>query len=304
MSTLYFKDANIARDEITTRQKREIRKLYNQWAREIRSMSNSMPKRDIGDIEKQRQLARLYYQLRQGSRNISSELDKTVRQNVSNIADITVRVNNRWLNSLGFTNGSLDLKFNPVKDTVVRNIITGNIYNQGYSLSDRIWNLEQSTMRDIYTVVAKGLAENKSMYEIAKDLEKYVNPNARLPWHVYGKTPIHNRVVDYNAQRLAKTLTQHAYQQAIIGCTKDNPLVKGYLWHAAGGHPCQLCQDRDGNVYSAETIPLDHPNGECTIEPIIDGNKNIIDLISNAYLNPGILSFISDLDLDGTVNPT
>lgn len=304
MSTLYFKDANIARDEITTRQKREIRKLYNQWAREIRAMSNSMPSRDIGDIEKQRQLAQLYYQLKQGSRNISSELDKTVRQNVSNIADITVRVNNRWLNSLGFTNGSLDLKFNPVKDTVVRNIITGNIYNQGYSLSDRIWNLEQSTMKDIYTVVAKGLAENKSMYEIAKDLEKYVNPDARLPWYVYGKTPIHNRVVDYNAQRLAKTLVQHAYQQAIIGCTKDNPLVKGYLWHAAGGHPCQLCQDRDGNIYSAETVPLDHPNGECTIEPIVDGNKNIIDLISNAYLNPGILSFISDLDLDGTVNPT
>ena len=301
MPDLYFKDAAIARNEITTRQKREIRKLYNQWAKEIKQLAGNFSKGSINDIQKQRELTSLYYQLRQGSRNISSELDKTVRQNVQNITDITVRVNNRWLSSLGFTNGSLDLKFNPVKESVIRNVISGGIYNSGYSLSDRIWNLENNTMKDIYTVIAKGLAENKSMYDIAKELEKYVNPGARLPWHVSGGNVVHNRVVDYNAQRLAKTLVQHAYQQAIIGCTKDNPFVRGYLWHAAGGHPCKLCEERDGNIYSAETIPLDHPNGECTIEPIIDGVKSIVDMadfINNPFRYPGLLSFISDLEID------
>lgn len=300
MPELYFRDAEVARDEITTRQKREIRKLYNQWAKEIRQLAGDFSKSNINDIQKQRELTALYYQLRQGSRNISSELDRTVRRNIRNITEITVRTNNRWLNSLGFTNGSLDLKFNPVKESVIRNIISGGIYNSGYSLSDRIWNLENNTMKDIYAVVAKGLAENKSIYDITKELEKYVNPGARLPWHVSGNNVIRNRVVDYNAQRLAKTLVQHAYQQAIIACTRDNPFVKGYLWHAAGGHPCKLCEERDGNIYSADTVPLDHPNGECTIEPIIDGVKSIIDMadfINNPFRYPGLLSFISDLEI-------
>ena len=31
--------------------------------------------------------------------------------------------------------------------------------------------------------MAKGLAENKPIYDIAKDLEKYVRPSANLPWN-------------------------------------------------------------------------------------------------------------------------
>ena len=34
--------------------------------------------------------------------------------------------------------------------------------------------LKRGNMKDAYNIVAKGIAENKSTYEIAKDLEKYV----------------------------------------------------------------------------------------------------------------------------------
>ena len=58
--------------------------------------------------------------------------------------------------------------------------------------------------------------ENCSYYEIAKDLESYVRPNARLPWNLRmadGKK-IYKKQIDYNAQRLARTLVQHGYQQS------------------------------------------------------------------------------------------
>ena len=46
---LIFKDALDARDEITKRQEREIRKMYNEWAREIRDSANALSK--IGDAQ-------------------------------------------------------------------------------------------------------------------------------------------------------------------------------------------------------------------------------------------------------------
>lgn len=147
----------------------------------------------------------------------------------------------------------------------IRNIITGNVYTTGYSLSSRLWQIENNTMKDIYTIVAKGIAQKMSVYDIAKTLEKYVRLEARVPY-IMG---IHQHVVDYNAQRLARTLIQHTYQQTLVALTKDNPFVEGYIWHANGPHACELCEERDGQFYTAENLPLDHPNGMCSMEPYI-----------------------------------
>ncbi len=303
MADLYFKDAVEVRNSLTTRQKKQIRKLYNEWAREVKSQAKSLSKVP-GSINEQRELTRLYYELRQASRVLSSELNNTITSNIREMADVTVRVNKRWLTKLGFTPESVDFKFSGYKDTIIRNILTGNIYQGGYDLSTRVWNLTDSNMSDIYRVIARGIAQNKSVYDISKDLEKYINPNARLPImvNVNGKPNIiHNMQVDYNAQRLARTTIQHTYQQALVALTKDNPFVDGYIWHAAGNHPCPLCSDRDGNIYTADTIPLDHPNGQCEIEPRIDMTESLKEL-SEALVNPGeypdIQSFLYGLDID------
>lgn len=300
MADLYFRDAIEARDSITVRQKREIRKLYNEWARDIRDTAKGLSNVE-GSQDAQRDLAKLYYELRTQSKVLSTEIDKSIRKNISDVSDITVRTNKRWLNKLGFTNGSIDIKFSKTKDMVLRNIISGNIYQGGYNLSTRVWNLTDYNMRDIYTVIARGVAENKTVYQIAKDLEKYVNPSKMVPTKIqFGKgNKIHNMKVDYNAQRLAKTLIQHTYQQTLVSLTKDNPFVDGYIWHARGGHPCQLCLDRDGTLYSADDIPLDHPNGECEIEPNINMVKVMNDLsgwLDNPIEYPDIETFTRGLE--------
>ena len=271
-SDLIFKDAWEARDEITKRQEREIRKLYNEWAREIREQANQMQKVGTPDSANQsRELAQLYYQLRSASKQLTSEINTSVKDNVEYMANAVTNCNKRWLHSLGFTNASIDTKFSLTKDMSIRNIITGNVYTTGYSLSSRLWNIENNTIKDIYSVVAKGIAQNMSVYDIAKMLEKYVRPDAKVPYTM----GVHNQVTDYNAQRLARTLIQHTYQQTLVALTKDNPFVNGYIWHANGAHSCELCEERDSQIYSADDLPLDHPNGMCSMEPIIDLERMI-----------------------------
>lgn len=290
---LIFKDAWEARDSITKRQEREIRKLYNKWAREVRDQANQMSKiGDPGSANQSRELARLYYQLRSASKQLTAEINSSVLKNVEYMANAVTNCNKRWLHNLGFTNLSIDTKFSFIKDMAIRNIITGNVYSSGYSLSSRLWDIEKNTMKDIYSIVAKGIAQNMSVYDIAKLLEKYVRPDARVP---YGMG-VHNQVTDYNAQRLARTLIQHAYQQVLVALTKDNPYVNGYIWHASGPHSCELCEERDGQHYTAENLPLDHPNGMCSIEPSIDLERMINDMADWESNLGDMYEFFQDLD--------
>lgn len=290
---LIFKDAWEARDSITKRQQRDIRKLYNEWAREVREQANQLSKVGTANSANQsRHLAQLYYQLRSASKQLTAEINTSIKYNVEYMANAVTNCNKRWLHSLGFTNETIDTKFSLVKDMAIRNIITGNIYTKGYSLSSRLWQIESSTMKDIYSVVAKGIAQNKSVYEISKMLEKYIRPDARIPYNI----GVHQQVTDYNAQRLARTLIQHTYQQTLVALTKDNPFVDGYIWHANGAHSCALCDERDGQFYSAEDLPLDHPNGMCSMEPSIDFDKMIKE-VSDWNLDLGNLyEFFEGLD--------
>lgn len=290
---LIFKDAWEARDQITKRQEREIRKLYNEWAREVRKQANQLSK--IGTPESaihSRELAQLYYQLRSASKQITAEINAGIKNNVSYMANAVANCNKRWLHSLGFTNTSIDTKFSFIKDMAIRNIITGNVYTTGYSLSQRLWDIDNNTMKDIYSVVAKGIAQNMSVYDIAKMLEKYIRPDARIPYSM----GVHQQVTDYSAQRLARTLIQHAYQQTLVALTKDNPFVRGYIWHANGPHACELCESRDGQFYSAEDLPLDHPNGMCSMEPDID-TKGMNKVFSDFDIDPSeMFNFFQGLD--------
>lgn len=301
-----FRDAWEARDSITKAQEREIRKLYNQWAREIREQANTLS-RVPGSISEQRELAQLYYQLRSASKQLTIEINSSVNQNVTYMGSVVQRVNRAWLTSLGFTPESIDRKFSVVKDMAIRNILTGNLYQNGHNLSQRVWKLTESNLKDMYTIIARGIAEKQSVYDIAKLLEKYVNPDVKFPWRVSRWTEngipktgiIHNGVVDYNAQRLARTMIQHAYQQTLVGLTRDNPFVRGYIWRADGNHPCSLCIDRDGIRYSADNVPLDHPNGQCTIEIDVE-QVEVVQRMADYSLSPeeyqDMLEFFKGLD--------
>lgn len=287
VNKLIFKDAEVARDAIMASQKKEIAALYESWADEIGERAKYYSHKSTASAPvSERYYRELQKQLRQTSQEVSNEIYKKIKSNIYTVADAVVSDNVKWLESFGFSSDGLNAAFSYVPHEIVQNLITGQIYDSGWSLSSRIWGDNEQTLKDIYQVMAKGLAENKPIYEIAKDLESYVRPSARLPWNLRmadGKK-IYKKQVDYNAQRLARTLVQHGYQQSFIATTQKNPFITEYVWRSNGSRVCDLCKARDGVHYKKTELPMDHPNGMCTMEPVVV--DNIVDQLANWFNSP------------------
>lgn len=287
MASLIFKDAEAAKAAIMASQQKEIAKLYEDWADEIGERAKYYSHKSTASAPvSERYYRELQKQLRQTSQEVSNEVYKKIKSNIYTVADAVVSDNVKWLESFGFSSAGLNAAFSYVPHEIVQNLVTGQIYDSGWSLSSRIWGDNEQTLKDIYQVMAKGLAENKPIYEIAKDLESYVRPSAKLPWNLRmadGKK-IYKKQVDYNAQRLARTLVQHGYQQSFIATTQKNPFITEYIWRSNGSRVCDLCKARDGVHYKKTELPMDHPNGMCTMEPVVA--DDMIDQLADWFNSP------------------
>ena len=287
MANLIFKDAEAARDAIVDSQKKEIAALYESWADEIGERAKYYSHKSTASAPvSERYYKELQKQLRATSQEISNEVYSKIKKNMYSISDTVVADNIKWLESFGFSKDGLNAAFSYVPDEIVRNLVTGQIYDSGWSLSSRIWGDNEQTLKDIYQVMAKGVAENKPIYQIAKDLEKYVRPSAQLPWNLRAAdgVKIYKKQVDYNAQRLARTLVQHSYQQSFIATTQKNPFINEYIWRSNGSRVCELCMARDGVHYKKDELPMDHPNGMCTMEPVVA--DDMIDQLADWFNSP------------------
>ncbi len=293
---LIFKDAEVVKNAIMASQKQEITALYEKWADEIGERAKYFShKSTASSVVSERQMKELQKMLKATGQQVSNEIYHKIKGNMYMIADAVVADNIKWLESFGFSKDGLNAAFNYVPDEVVRNLITGQIYDSGWSLSARIWGDNEQTMKDAYQIMAKGLAENKPVFEIAKELEQYVRPSAAKRWNpvlamkntTTGKIEykrIYKKQVDYNAQRLARTLAQHSYQQSFVATTQKNPFITDYIWHSNGSRVCELCIARDGKHFKKTELPLDHPNGMCTMEPVVA--DDMVDQLANWFNSP------------------
>lgn len=269
MPTLKLKDAEKARDAIMKSQKKQIEKLYRNAAKEVAKRAKALKYRtNISSTMRIVYLNQLEKQLEEEISKISTELNNITVSGMNQVAKSVIDNTLDNLKGLGMTITGL---MSRVPDDVVRSIVTGNVYETGWSLSNRIWGIQEKTMMDIHKVVANGIAQNKSVYDIAKDLEKYVDPKSLKSWNWAKVYPGTSKKIDYNAQRLARTLTQHAFQQATERTNNPNPFVEGYEWRSAliHGRTCKQCEERNGTIYPKGEVPMDHPQGLCTILPVV-----------------------------------
>ena len=287
MASLIFKDAEAAKAAIMASQQKEIAKLYEDWADEIGERAKYYSHKSTASAPvSERYYKELQKQLRLTSQEVSNEIYKKIKSNIYTVADAVVSDNVKWLESFGFSSEGLNAAFSYVPHEIVQNLVTGQIYDSGWSLSSRIWGDNEQTLKDVYQVMARGLAENKPIYQIAKDLEDYVRPSAQLPWNLRmaDGVKIYKKQVDYNAQRLARTLVQHGYQQSFIATTQKNPFITEYIWRSNGSRVCELCMSRDGKHYKKDELPMDHPNGMCTMEPVVV--DDMVDQLADWFNSP------------------
>ena len=279
MLKLNLTHAEIVRVQLTKIQQKKLEGMYISIAKDLAKEIQKAPRVGSDYVRKQ--------YLKSLSSQIIAELDAlrnpmqiTIEETMRQTAKAVVDDNLKFLYKVGFpTEGA----FSHVPRDVVISVATGQLYEGNWTLARQLWKHSVHTQSSVNTIVARGIALNKSAYDIAKDLEKYVDPKAAKEWDWSKVYPGTAKKIDYNAQRLARTMVSHAYQQAFVRTTKDNPFVTKYRWEASNSaRVCEICADRDGKLFDKDDLPLDHPNGMCTFTAVMDQSlESIADRLAN-----------------------
>lgn len=276
---LDFTEAEIVRNRLTKRQEKQIQDLYLQAAKDLEKEAEGIPDTTSGSLRRM-YIKGLQKQINSRLNEIQGSIGKLVKSNMFSVVSSVIDCNSEFLIKVGMP---VEGAFSHISRDIVESVVTGKIYKGDWSLSNALWNTTKKSRKDIQSIIAEGIIQNKSAYDIGKELEKYVNPLAKKPWD-WGKVyPGVSRVIDYNAQRLARTMVSHAYQQSFVKTTQPNPFVTKYKWISSNSaRVCELCASRDGVLFDKNDLPLDHPNGMCTFVAVIpDSMVDIADRIAD-----------------------
>lgn len=285
MPELHFGKGIKSVEDLTKEEAKIIKQLYqNAWKKnqDKFDMLQNMPQTATAYLQSL-VLKDLQESLEKDMQEISKVTEQTIKNAMEEICNKTIDDVQTWLNNIS---PKFREAYGFVAQDVVSNIVTGKIYQKDWEFSKAIWGDYRKTNGDISQIVATGLATGKTTFEIAKDLEKYVNPSAAKPWDWSKVYPGVKKQVDYNAQRMARTMITHAYQQSVAEISKNNPFVSGVRWISAFTKTtCELCESRHNQIYKPEELPLDHPNGKCSYAAVInDKFDDIADRLSEWVL--------------------
>lgn len=252
-------------------QEKQIKQIYNDMylkvSKKISKVNpNSLSKRYLEELKKA-----IESEIRLSNKKVS----KIIKANTEKSSELANNVQLDFFMSmdkeydLNMKDTFIDM-FSKIPKEAMNEILFGKAYKDRAGLSERIWLDTKKFNKDIDYIIAEGIANKKSVYEVAKDLEIYVNPKASKNWEWSKVYPNTNKVIDYNAQRLARTSIQHAFQQAQKRSCKKNPYVEKIRWLSSNNsRTCELCNSRNNQLFNVNDVPLDHPNGLCTTIPEI-----------------------------------
>lgn len=259
--------------KVTLEQQKEIIKIYTEAIGHIaekaaNAKEETLTKKYLTDFAKDlaAEKAMMIKKINKSTNNsikkaatLGTKVDELIMRKIFEVADLDPGDN--------FVN-----IYSEIPNSVIADIVSGSLYKDKKTLSTRIWQSSDKFERDIQYIINRGIAEKKSSLELAKDLEKFVKEPAKRPWSWSKVYPqLVGTIVDYNAQRLARTSINHAYQNSTIQSCKPNPFIEGIEWHSAmiHGRTCEICRERHGEIFPKDDVPLDHPNGLCTMLPYI-----------------------------------
>lgn len=269
MKELRFYEAEHLRVIINKRNKKAIKSLYKSVTKDIQKELVSLAvKTNISSQMRRQYLRILQKRIDVAMLDVDNRLNEIIRTGIRDMSSgVVVDAQMLLLRSGMYIKGA----YSRVPQDIVAKVASGKVYQSDWTLSGAIWQNNRKIHNDINKIIATGIAENRGAYEIGKDLERYVNPAARKDWKWAKVYPGTNKIIDYNAQRLARTLVTHAYQQSLVETVKKNPYVIGLRWEASNSErTCDLCEERDGKIFPVEDCPLDHPNGMCTQTVVFD----------------------------------
>lgn len=278
---------------IYKKQQKEIEDLYIDISSTLFSRLEKLDENTFTEAD----LHKLKRELKNDIKKNRKEVNQIINNNISITVGASALVHKKFFALIDKKYGTnlaseYIKKTSNVKSEVKKKIKEGTIYRDNYKLSQRIWSDNKKVIGDINKIINEGLKNKTNPYNIAKDLEKYVNPKHKKDWSWGNIYPGVNKKVDYNAQRLARTTITHAHQLGAEAYAKKNPFIEYLEYNSAhNNRTCGMCADRDGQLFKKDEAPLDHPNGNCFMTIVVP--DNITDLIAD-YVNEGNLENIFD----------
>jgi len=149
-------------------------------------------------------------------------------------------------------------------------------------LSTRVWNLSYQDEVAIMQLLQAGIIQEKDVYEINRNLRKYLVMKEELygKWKAAYRPPRGVYKSAYkNAVRLQRTEMAKSYRQSNIEyCRRMESDLKGMQWMLGSGDNCSICIDyatTDAFGLGAGVFPINqfpaipHPHCNCWQAPVI-----------------------------------
>jgi hypothetical protein len=178
----------------------------------------------------------------------------------------------------------------------------------GGTIKEKLKTIKEGTQQNVDDIMKVGFSEGKSSWQIAKEIENYIDRDKRKLWvtpNMIAKrakgfplsapytTKMPQGSVDYNALRIARTELMNNYRGKRIEATKGRDWVVGWRWVLSSSHPmrdiCDEYAEHDEGlgkgVYSDEgTILLQgHPHCLCDVVTVTIYDSRFNSYFDDAY---------------------
>lgn len=284
--------------KLTFDQEKELFKIYNdagdRLIGKILNMTDSRTK--IHNIE-------TYKIINEYRTELFHNLNKTIGKNIYKSSDIQKGVQLSFVDAIApdvKINEALKRTVTKISNDSVKQLIAGEYYKDGKTLSNRLWNITGNNGNKIDSIIKENIAKGANVKELAKELNKYVNPKNRITPKTF-QDGLGGDNISYQARRLARTSITHAQTETMIQNAKLNPFCKGLKWNLSASHFSRMhgkkdvCDDYNGRTYKPEEVPLQHPNCLCYFTEVLEEFDKCIESMkdwSKGKKNPKIDDWI------------
>jgi hypothetical protein len=273
----------------------KIAEIYRKAATEAAEVARRTIERGLSELTSER-WSMMAAQLNQAANSIVSGVDPLIRDTVGKTTPLFARINADYLLTAVATAeaGNLITEFTvgrmvaAVNKRVVESLVT-RIWQDGYTYSDRVWNLKDDWLERIKATVSAGIAQGRDPIKIARDIQVYTADGKIALMKRYGSlkagtAEFAKRIpgnVDWRAVRLVRSELYASLQDASAQAGDMNPGCTGeYDWVLSATRedwPCDCAELAAASPYTKESIPeYPHSHCQCTVRPRLRDRKSFV----------------------------
>ena len=314
-----YQAAQLQAGTLTLKARKELLKAYKAAAKLAAEAVENATSAGLSDLTSSHWSA-INTQLQAGADSISNTLESTISTYISKSYSTIASIDEDYIMD-AVTEAQIDsitsagvAAISSAIDETLLTYSASRVYSNGYTLSESIWNLYDSSGKPtgvngdyqyrIKNLILTGQAQGRDVVDIAKDIQTYVayGKDAVFTAGNYGKLIAGtgeykariSGTVDWRALRIVRSELYASLQQAGLQDGPMNPACQDqYNWKKNKSNPTdpdgsrnasgQRCIDlENGNPYTLTTAPgHQHPNCGCRLEPVLMDHEEFVSDLKN-----------------------